>query len=150
MGSKAWGIDDPLLRGDDKAAVCLPVPQAPASIVRHVLFLEGPGRETPYLSTTEDDDVAARFAGRSGAIWWTSVAKVQAQSLRYISKGELLEVLRGKGKGDAAWPRASEVQTARAYVELWGEHLIDFRRLQASSPSEVGDVVCALFLKGSP
>ncbi len=44
---------DPLFRGDKKERVCEPQLDADTSLVRHMLFLEGPGRETPYLSCTE-------------------------------------------------------------------------------------------------
>lgn len=52
---KTWKMSkDPLFRGDAKNAVCVPNPGADDSIVRHVMYLEGPGRETPYLSTSEE------------------------------------------------------------------------------------------------
>ena len=48
---------DPLYRGDAADAVLIPVPDADASIVRHILYLDGYGRATPYLSTTERMEV---------------------------------------------------------------------------------------------
>lgn len=147
MSRSQWGIEDPLFRGDDKEGVRLPEPGAPSSIVRHILYLEGAGRSTPYASTSEDEEIAAMFAGKDGRVWHTLLERIEAASLRYISKGELLDLLRGKGKGDAGWPRAHEVQQARAYVESWGEHLVDFRELKGKSIVEVGEVVSALFTK---
>jgi hypothetical protein len=144
-----WGIDDPLLRGDHAESVTVPDPGAPPSIVRHILYLDGAGRSTPYSSTTEDEPTAARFAGKDGRVWHTLVARVQASGLRYISKSELLSLLRGRGKGDAAWPKATEVLRARALAEEWGEHLIDFRPLKGSSAT-ADEVVSTLFTKERP
>lgn len=130
---------DSLFRGDTAAAVRLPTPRADDSIVRHVLYLEGPGRETPYLSTTESRDTARRFAG-SGAVWQTSVATAKANAVDHISNSELLSSLQGKGKGKAKWSDAYEVMQARRYVEQWSEHLLDFRDTQ-----DVGATVAAAF-----
>jgi hypothetical protein len=150
MARETWGVDDPLLRGDNKESVCLPVPHAPASIVRHVLYLEGAGRDTPYLSTTEEERIAEQFAGKGGRVWYTVVTRVQAANLRYVSHSELLGLLRGKGKGDASWPKASEVQRARAYVEMWAEHLIDFGSQKGKSAEEIGTLVHTVFTKERP
>jgi len=51
----------PLFRGDAASGVGIPRPDADPSIVRHILYLDGPGRETPYLSTTE-----SRIFARAG------------------------------------------------------------------------------------
>ena len=150
MKREVWGIDDPLLRGDDRDAVSPPDPTAPESIVRHILYFEGAGRSTPYLSTTEDEDTAARFAGTAGRTWFTLVDRIQRAGLRYISNAELLGLLRGRGKGLAAWPKASEVQRARAYAEMWAEHLIDFRSQIGTAPSTLEDLVRSLFTKERP
>lgn len=150
MKREMWGVDDPLLRGDGPDTVTTPVPDAPGSLVRHVLYLEGAGRNTPYLSTTEDEETAKRFAGEPGRVWYTLVARIQAAGLRYISNSELVGLLRGKGKGDAAWPKASEVQRARAYAELWAEHLIDFRSQKGKAPQDLDAVVRSLLEKERP
>jgi len=116
MTTKNWKPSkDPLFRGDRKSGINVPKPNADDSIVRHILFLEGPGRETPYLSTTEEYDVAEYFA-QSGTVWKTFVT-------------ELLSLMKGNGKGNAKWSSAFEVMQARRYVEQWGEHLPDFRQV---------------------
>lgn len=69
MGAKKWKQKkDPLYRGDFKDRVSAPTPNADDSVIRHVLYLEGPGRETPYLSTSERRGVAERFA-QAGSVW---------------------------------------------------------------------------------
>jgi hypothetical protein len=133
-----------------REACSLPKPTASPSIVRHILQLDGYGAETPYFSTTEDEDVAARFAGKDGRVWFTSVDRVQGQRLRYISKAELLGLLRGKGKGDAAAARASDVMAARALVEQHAEHLVDFRSMRETVQSELVACVGILFTKARP
>lgn len=147
MASRVWGIEDPLHRGDDAEGVRTPDPVADASIVRHVLYLDGMDRPTPYLSTTEDEETAERFAGRDGRVWHTEVGKVEGAELRYISKGELLDVLRGKGKGDAQWSSAFEVAQARAYVEQWAEHLIGFRCMAGKEKEAVAEIVSKIFAR---
>jgi hypothetical protein len=92
------------------------------------MYLEGPGRETPYLSTTEDHDVAEHFS--CGLVWQTMVRIAQAESICHISRSELLQLMKGNGKGRAKWPSAFEVMQARRYVEQWGEHLLDFRHVE--------------------
>lgn len=130
---------DPLFRGDIAAGVRPPVPAADDSLVRHILYLEGPGRETPYLSTTESLEMARRFAG-SGTVWETSVLAARAHSVAHIANSELLAALKGNGKGKAKWSDAYEVMQARRYVEQWSEHLLDFRGHQ-----EVEVAVTAVF-----
>lgn len=131
---KKWKMSkDPLYRGDAKNAVCIPNPEADDSIVRHVMYFEGPGRETPYLSTSEEYEVAEKFS--SGGVWETFVRIVKKESVRHISRTELLSLMKGNGKGKAKWPNAFEVMQARRYVEQWGEHLLDFR--EADNPAEV-------------
>lgn len=117
----------PLFRGDARNAVCVPNPDADDSIVRHVMYLEGPGRETPYLSTSEKYEFAERFS--NGAVWETFVAVARKESVEHISRTELLSLMKGNGKGKAKWPNAFEVMQARRYVEQWGEHLLDFREV---------------------
>jgi hypothetical protein len=116
-----------LLRGDAKTGVQVPAPMADDSLVRHILFLEGPGRATPYLSATEHAEVAEHFS-KGGAIWQTFVAKANAVGVRHISNSELLAALKGNGKGKAQWNDPFEVMQARRYAEQWTEHLLDFRK----------------------
>jgi hypothetical protein len=103
-------------------------------VVRHVLFLEGPGRQTPYLSTTERREVADRFA-QSGGIWETSVAVAKVGGVNHMSNSELLGLMKGNGKGSAKWTSAFEVMQARRYAEEHSEHLLDFRAV--SNPQSV-------------
>jgi hypothetical protein len=60
------------------------VPGADTSIVRHILYLDGYGRQTPYLSTTERTEVAAIFGAR-GRIWWPNAYEV-LQAKRYAEQ----------------------------------------------------------------
>ena len=130
MTKQKWKASkDPLYRGDVASGVRAPTPAADASLVRHVLFLEGPGRETPYLSASESLETARHFAG-SGAVWETSVGKAKESSVGHISNSELLSSLKGNGKGKARWDDAFEVMQARRYVEQWSEHLLDFREIE--------------------
>lgn len=126
--AKKWRRSkDPLWRGDSAAGVSLPSPDADRSIVRHVLYLDGAGRATPYHSTSERREVAEHFAGDAGArVYETSVPHAETLGVSAISNIELLSLLKGKGHGDAAWPSAFEVLQARKYVEQWSEHLLKF------------------------
>ena len=119
---------NPLFRGDRKDAVCVPSPEADDSIVRHIMYFEGPGRKTPYLSTSEEYELADNFS--NGAVWQTFVKMAKAESVEHISRTELLALMKGNGKGKAKWPSAFEVMQARRYVEQWGEHLLDFRKVE--------------------
>jgi hypothetical protein len=91
------------------------------------MYFEGPGRESPYLSTSEEYDLAENFS--NGAVWQTLVKIAEAESVAHISRTELLSMMKGNGKGLAKWPNAFEVMQARRYVEQWGEHLLDFREI---------------------
>jgi hypothetical protein len=134
MSRSPWKLTrDPLHRGDRSQGVSLPCPQASRSIVRHVLYLEGYGRETPYLSATEERDVALRFAGSEGRTYMAHPQQWAPLRVSHRPRKELLQLLRGKGKGDAEWPYAFEVMRARQYVEEAQEHLADFSEL-----SEIG------------
>ena len=125
---KKWKVSkDHLYRGDGKSSVCVPNPHADDSIVRHIMYFEGPGRESPYLSTSEEYDLAENFS--NGAVWQTLVKIAEAESVAHISRTELLSLMKGNGKGLAKWPSAFEVMQARRYVEQWGEHLLDFREI---------------------
>ena len=115
-----------LYRGDDADEVSCPTPAADASLIRHIMYFEGPGRETPYLSTTESREVAAHFS-RAGAIWETNVEKIVSNKVGHISNKELITLLKGTGKGNASWDSPSEVMQARRYVIEHSEHLLDFR-----------------------
>ncbi len=129
---KKWKASkDPLYRGDGKQSVCVPRPDADDSIVRHIMYFEGPGRETPYLSTSAEFELAENFS--TGAVWKTLVKIAQAESVGHINRSELLSLMKGNGKGKAKWPNAFEVMQARRYVEQWGEHLLDFRDIEEPS-----------------
>jgi len=151
VNRRAWGIDDPLHRGDDADGVRTPEPSADPSLVRHILGLDGIGRSTPYTSTSEDEETAQFFAGRDGRVWHTLLARIEEEKgLRYISIGELRDLLRGKGKGDAAWHSAFEVRQAFKFVEEHAEHLIDFRPLEGQTPESVAAVVSRIFSRERP
>lgn len=126
----------PLYRGDRSERVCTPNPAADRSVVRHILYLEGPGRETPYLSNTESTEIAQRFAGNGGCVWQAFAPQAESLGVRHIAKSELLALLKGVGKGHAKWDSPFEVMQARRYVEQWAEHLFDF--------SGVGDADAAV------
>lgn len=124
MGAKPWRTtSDPLFRGCDDGGPGLPVPQADPSVVRHILYLDGPGRPTPYVSVTEHRETAARFG--HGSTWVTSAPTAAGEGFRHLSRKELMDWLKGTGKGPAAWPSAYEVAQARRYVEEHTEHLLD-------------------------
>ncbi|WP_149574806.1 hypothetical protein [Xanthobacter oligotrophicus] len=108
------------------------------------MFLEGPGRETPYLSTTERREVAGRFA-KAGSVWETSVALTKNTSIKHISNSELLGLMKGNGKGAAKWLDAFEVMQARRYAEEHSEHILDFRAV--ADPKVAAVVVKAIFKK---
>lgn len=128
---KKWkSSKQPLLRGDSKSGIRTPSPNANDSIVRHILYLESPGRETPYLSVTEELEVAKVFA-QGGAVWRTFVKKANDNGVRHISNSELLLCMKGKAK----WDDAFEVMQARRYVEQWSEHLLDFK--ETSGPEKI-------------
>jgi hypothetical protein len=134
---------DPLYRGDAADAVLIPVPGADASIVRHILYLDGYGRETPYLSTSERKDVAAIFGVRGG-IWKTTAPLAVKHGVGHLDNKQLLTLLKGKGKGKAKWPNAYEVLQAKRYAEQHFEHLLDFTDI---GPDHVAGVVVNVFSK---
>ena len=147
MPRSHWKVKEPLFRGDSAADVTVPTPGASKNLVRHILYLEGAGRESPYLSTSEDREAAAHFAGVNGTIWEVYVAKAQRMKVAHFSRKELLSLLKGRGKGRAEWRSAFEVAQARRYVEEWAEHLLDFSPIP--SPEEVRGVVEGLFARRS-
>lgn len=122
----------------------MPVPSASLSIVEHVLYLGGKGRESPFQSTTESEDAAEVFAGTGGKVYRTTAARAAAKSVGHISRVELLGLLKGKGKGRAKWSSALEVMTARKYVEQWAEHLLDFAEIPED---EVADAVEEIYAR---
>ena len=131
MAKDPWKLKrDTLYRGDRLGGVTAPIPQANRSIVRHILFLEGHGRETPYLSATESRSTASRFAGSDGAVYVGRPENWPALAVKHRSRKELLQLLRGKGKGDAQWHSAFEVMRAHQFVEESEEHLADFSDTQ--------------------
>ena len=142
MPTKKWKQrKDPLCRGDHAHSVSVPTPGADGSVIRHVLYLEGPGRETPYLSASERRDVAERFA-QAGGVWTVMVSDATAGGVGHISNSELLGLMKGNGKGKASWPNAFEVMQARRYVEEHSEHLLDFKQVEDPAP-----IVKGLFVK---
>lgn len=143
MSQKPWrAARDPLYRGDASASgPVIPVPTAEQSIVRHILYLDGAGRESPYLSTSESVEVARRFAGRKGIVWQAMVASAESKKVSHLSRTELAHLLTGKGMGNAAWHSAYEVAQARRYVEEWLEHLFDFGKNKGMKPGEIASLV---------
>lgn len=130
---------DPLYRGDASDSVQIPVSDADPSVVRHILYLDSYGRDTPYLSTSEREEVAAIFATR-GRIWRTMVPLAEQNGVKHIDHKQLLEWLKGKGKGKAKWPNAYEVLQAKRYAEERFEHLLDF-----TDVDDPADVVSKIF-----
>ncbi len=127
-----WKLRDPLYRGDAAAAVSIPDPDARLSLVEHILYLKGYGRDTQYTSVSEREDVAKRFAGRRGAVWQTDVARATLHGAKHHSKDRLVRDLRGQGRGTARWRSAWEVAQARANVLRWSEHLLDWSNVPAA------------------
>jgi hypothetical protein len=88
--------------------------------------LEGYGRETPYLSSSQSLATAARFAGSDGSVYIGRPETWPAAGVKHRGRKELLQLLRGKGKGDGQWHSAFEVMRAHQFVEESEEHLADF------------------------
>jgi len=148
MGQRRWKADrDPLYRGDVEGGVSLPSPSGDQSIVRHLLYLGGSGRETPYISTTEEREIAERFAGARGVVYRTEVPAWRNCGVRHISRVELLDLLKGSGKGNASWSSAYEVMRARQYVEETAEHLADFSATDLVSETTLRQTVGSLFVR---
>jgi hypothetical protein len=147
--ARSWKQKDPLYRGDAAAAVAVPVPGANPSIVRHILYLEGAGRETPYLSASESLETAERFAGNGGRVWSTTTAAARKRGVTHVGHTELLVLLNGKGKGKAKWSSAFEVQQARRYVEQHLEHLLDFSGHTTLTTAELEAFLVQLFQQES-
>jgi hypothetical protein len=125
-----WKLSkDSLFRGDAKDGVRPASHGSTKSLVRHILFLDGPGRLTPYLSFTESDEIAGLFAGKNGRTYETLPREWQDHGIKHRPRKELQDLLKGSGKGDAAWPDSFEVAQARRNVEEHLEHLADFSEL---------------------
>ncbi|NUP99531.1 MAG: hypothetical protein HUU35_06720 [Armatimonadetes bacterium] len=149
MATPSWKASrDPLYRGDAGSQVQLPAPAADPSLVRHILYLGGRGRLSPYLSLSESREVAQRFAGREGRIYRSRVPRWPALAVAHRSRSDLVQLLRGQGKGEAAWPSAFEVMQARRYVEENAEHLADFRALADAAEPTLRGVVDQVFDEG--
>jgi hypothetical protein len=63
--------------------------------------------------------------------------------VKHRSRKELLQLLRGKGKGDAQWHSAFEVMRAHQFVEESEEHLADFSGTQPAA--DVEPLAAAIF-----
>jgi hypothetical protein len=122
----------------------MPAPDGDASLVRHVLQFDD-GR-SPYMSTTEHLNVAKLFAGATGTLWRTVVARIQSAELRWIGRSELLQLLQA-GVGITAWPRPSDLLEAQHHVECDAEHVVDVRSLKGEPDEVLRAVVGALFSK---
>jgi hypothetical protein len=136
---------DPLFRGDGSDAVVVPNPTADPSLVRHILYLGGYGRETPYLSTSADEGLAARFA-EGGRVWKTSGALAEQLGAKHLSQSELQTTLKSSTRGRASWTNARQRLLARKYVEQHAEHLIGFIPFK-KTPTTVTGVVRKMFEK---
>jgi hypothetical protein len=144
VANLTWKLKDGILfRGDVKGGAALPVPSGDKSIVRHVLYLEGYGRTTPYLSATESKETAGHFA--NGQVYASQPSSWKLLGVEHRSRKELLGLLKGRGKGDAAWNNAFEVLQASNYVELHQEHLADFRSLSNFSVPQLRALVDTVF-----
>jgi hypothetical protein len=118
--------EDPLFRGDRSDTVCVPAPGADPSLIRHILYLGGYGRESPYLSTSSEESIAAGFATGGGRVWKTSGQRAEHLGVKHLSQRELEAILRSSRKGRARWSNARQRLLAQKYVEQHAEHLIDF------------------------
>lgn len=94
---------------------------------------------------TEDDDIARHFAGKEGKVYSTTVKKIAENKVNHIGRKDLLQWLKGKGKGLAKWRNAFEVIQARRYVEENAEHLADFRKLQSCTKVELKKTVGKIY-----
>jgi len=113
--------DSPRYRGNDDEVAGRPAPKADSNLVRHVLYLGGRGRATPYLSITADRDEAATF----GALWKTSSAALRSSGAKHLPNDALIAALTSN-KGRARWPSTKDRLRAAKYAEEHGEELADF------------------------
>lgn len=93
---------DPLFRGDRRDDPSVPDPGADSSIVRHILYLGGAGRLSPYHSASESPAVARYFAGDEGWVYSTTAARAEALSVTHIGRVQLLGLLIGTRQGSGA------------------------------------------------
>jgi hypothetical protein len=135
-----------LFRGDASEAVSVPNPAADPSLVRHILYLGGYGRESPYLSTSSEETSAAKFARGGGRIWKTSGQRAERLGAKHLSQDALLAILKSSTTGRASRRNTRQRLEARKLVELHAEHLIDFIPLKKTSRG-IGDVVNNMFEK---
>ena len=77
--------------------------------------------------------MADYFARPIGTVWETSVALATGQAAKHIQRTQLLQNLKGFGKGKAKWDDAWEVAQAANYVEQWSEHLLDWSKAQRTT-----------------
>lgn len=136
---------DPLFRGDGSDAVSVPNPAADPSLIRHILYIGGYGRESPYLSTSSEESSAARFAA-GGRIWKTSGEFAERLGAKHVSQSDLQTILKSSTKGRAHWNNAWQRLQASKYVELHAEHLIDFIPFKKAGTS-VKSVVHKMFAR---
>lgn len=140
-----WRPDDSLFRGDGADGVSVPDPAAGTTAIEHVLYLHGAGGATPFTSTTESRDVATRFAGSAGRVWTTEVPAATANGARHLPRLQLLQDLRGRGRGQLGRARADLVAKARVFVELHREHLLDWRSVDGA---EIAGAITRTFRRG--
>ena len=70
--------------------------------------------------------MAEHFAGPTGHVWETDTATATSEGAKHLSRKQLLQDLRGFGKGRAKWQDEYEVAQAAALVARWSEHLLDW------------------------
>mgnify|MGYP000205040389 CR=1 FL=1 len=133
--------EDLLFRGDSVEIPDPPKPNADDSLVRHILQVDGPGQQTPFLSTTESEVTARYFALPKGFVLSTTVPVLREAELGYIGKKELLQLLVSRGKGDAKWHSAAEVKRAAQLVEQHAEHLADARSYQGKDDQQLQEAM---------
>ena len=132
---------DQLYRGDMDPGPTPATFGSNPSIIRHILYLEGLGRETPYLSTSEFQASAQYFADGGGRVYTTNPMTWIGQNVSHIPRTMLNQLLTGKGKGRASWDRASDVRRARELVELHFEHLADFWTITSQADIDAATLV---------
>lgn len=144
MARAPWKKSDPLFRGDHSGGPDVPDPTATTSIVAHILYRGGCGRKTPYSSTTESDEVAEYFAGTRGRgqVWETTARRAEGEGSKHIPRKQLLQDLKGFGRGKTKWTDAFEVAQAARYVQEWSEHLLDWN---AVAPARIAGAIKMTF-----
>ena len=120
--ARTYRKSEALFRGDGSEAVSIPDPAADPSLIRHILYLGGYGRQTPYLSTSSEEASAIKFARAGGRVWKTSGERAERLGARHLSRDELLAILKSSTSGRASWRNARQRLEARKLVELHAEH----------------------------